>query len=194
MLQFQKPRRTSMEVPSYPRSQMTKQNSSKRPLVSWLPSPEFSHPQVVLACWRWSFGRRESIAALYCTCILRTLCLLKFSVAALLCRSGCWLYLAGKCATSTLANKNTEHVLRFVPLVWTHAYAVHVPQMLRSTDRSSIRARATACAVTVHSERCPVLRVYLFTPSTLQPSIYDCIAVGYTLSFLHSCGVGQLPV
>ena len=48
MLQFQKPKRTSMEVPSYPRSQMTKRNSSKKPLVSWLPSPEISHPQVVL--------------------------------------------------------------------------------------------------------------------------------------------------
>ena len=68
--------------------------------------------------------------------------------------------------------------------------------MLRSTDRWSIRARATACAVTVHCERCPVLRVYPFTPNTLQPtaSIYDYIAVGYTLSFLHSCVVGQLPV
>ena len=80
----------SMEVPSNPRSQMTKQNSLKRPLVSWLPSPEFSHPQVLLACWRCSFWRRESIAA-YCTCSLRTLCLLKFPVAALLCRSDCWL-------------------------------------------------------------------------------------------------------
>ena len=45
----------------YPRSQMTKRNSSKKPLVSWLPSPEMSHPQVVLARWRWSFWRRESI-------------------------------------------------------------------------------------------------------------------------------------
>ena len=89
MLQLQKPKRTTMEVPSYPRSKMTTQNSSKRPLVSWLPSPQFSHPQVVLACWRWSFRRRESIAA-YCTCSLRTLCLLKFSVAALLCRRDCW--------------------------------------------------------------------------------------------------------
>ena len=47
MLQFQIPKRMSMEVPSYLRSQMTKQNS-KRPLVSWLPSPEILHPQVVL--------------------------------------------------------------------------------------------------------------------------------------------------
>ena len=30
-------------------SQMTKRNSSKEPLVSWLPSPEISHLQVVLA-------------------------------------------------------------------------------------------------------------------------------------------------
>ena len=49
MLQFQKPTRMSMEVPSYPRSQMTKRNSSKKTLVLWLPSPEISHPQVVLA-------------------------------------------------------------------------------------------------------------------------------------------------
>ena len=73
---------------------MTKRSSSKRPLVSvsWQPSPEISHPQVVQNCWRWSFRRRESIAA-YCTCSLRrsTLCLLKFSVATLLCRSDCWL-------------------------------------------------------------------------------------------------------
>ena len=36
MLQFQKPKRTSMEVPSHPRSQMTKQNSLKRPAACLL--------------------------------------------------------------------------------------------------------------------------------------------------------------
>ena len=90
MLKFQKPKRRSMEVPSYPRSQMTKQNSSKKKRLS-LGCPVLrSRIEICRSCWRWSFRRRESIAA-YCTCSLRTLCLLKFSVAALLCRSDCWL-------------------------------------------------------------------------------------------------------
>ena len=81
---------TTRKITSYLRSQMTKRNSSKRSLVSWLPSSEISHPQVMQNCWCWSCRRRVSMAA-YCTCSLRTLCLLKFSVATLLCRSYCWL-------------------------------------------------------------------------------------------------------
>ena len=102
--------------------------------------------------------------------------------------------LAGKCATHTLANKHTEHVLRFVPVVCTHTYAVHVTQMQRSTDRSSTRARATACAVTaVHSERCPVLHLPTFSLQThCNPA--STPAVGYTHSFSHSHGEGQSPV
>ena len=69
MLQLQKLKRTSTEVTFYLRSQMTKRNSSKTLLVSWLPSPEISNPQVVQNCWHWSCRRRESIAT-YCTCKL----------------------------------------------------------------------------------------------------------------------------
>ena len=71
-------------------SQMTKRNSSKKLLVSWLPSPEISHPQVVLALELQEERVHSRLLYLY-ICSLRTLCLLKFSVAALLCRSDCWL-------------------------------------------------------------------------------------------------------
>ena len=87
MLQFQKPKRTSMEVPSYPRSQMTNETPRKDHLSLGRP---VLRSLIRRSCWHWSFRRRESIAA-YCTRSLHTLCLLKFSVAALLCRSDCWL-------------------------------------------------------------------------------------------------------
>ena len=108
--------------------------------------------------------------------------------------------LAVKCATHTLTNKHTEHVLRFVPVVCTHTYGVQVTQMLRSTDRSSTRARATACAVTVdlHSERCPVLRLPTFSLQThcnpgSAPTCTLQLAT-HVHSFLHSHGEGQSTV
>ena len=89
MLQFKKPKRTSMEALSYPRC--PSETPRKNRLSLGCPVLR-SRIEICRSCWRWSFRRRESIAP-YCTCSLRrsTLCLLKFSVAALLCRSVCWL-------------------------------------------------------------------------------------------------------
>ena len=114
-----------MEVPSYPRWPSKTPRNNRLSLGC-----PVLRSRIRRSCWRWSFRRRESIPA-DCTCSLRTLCLLKFSVAALLCTfsSDCWLgWKVCYSHTHKQVHGACNDVLRFVPLVCTHSesYAVHV--------------------------------------------------------------------